>query len=121
MDLTGLMGLGAKIDGTPFSDGEIDFLYQLMDHMMVAIRSLAAHSVIHTLKNELDQARKRAAEGAVRSEAVKKDWKRPFSGFPGLTISSMNSADSSKASRVIDSFLLVMLGIFSAQNGSHSL
>jgi rhodanese-related sulfurtransferase len=115
---TGLMGLGGKIDGTPYSDGEIDFLYQLMDHMMMAIRSLAAHSVIHTLKNELDQARQRAAEGAVRSEAVKRELEETLFRLSGFNDLFHELSGLQQSNRVIDSFLLVMLGIFSAQNGA---
>lgn len=116
--LTGLMGLGSKIDDTPISDGEIDFLYQLMDHMMVAIRCIAANSIIHTLKNELDQARQRAAEGAVRSEAARKELEETLFQLSGFNDIFHELSGHKQSNRVIDSFLLVMLGIFSAQDGA---
>jgi rhodanese-related sulfurtransferase len=117
-DLTGLMGLGAKIDGTAFSDRETDFLDHLVDHMLVAIRSIADHAVIHTLKNELDHARKRAAEGTVRSEAAKKELEETLFRLSGFNDIFHELSGLKESERVIDSFLLVMLGIFSAQHGA---
>jgi rhodanese-related sulfurtransferase len=114
----GLMGLGVNIKEAPFLDSEIDFLYNLMDHMMLEIRAVGAKSVIHTLENELDQARQRVAEYAVRNEASQKELEEArfrLSGFNDIfhELSGLRETD-----KVLDAFLLVMLGIFSAHNGT---
>ena len=116
--LTGLMGLGGKIKAAPFLDREIDFLYNLVDHMMVAIRSIAATSVIRTLENELDLARQSAAEGTLRNEAVKKELEETLFRLSGFNHIFHELSGLKQSDRVLDSFLLVMLGIFSAQNGT---
>jgi rhodanese-related sulfurtransferase len=117
-ELTGLMGLGGKIRDTPYLDKEIDFLYNLMDHMMAAIRSIAANSVIHTLKNELDQARQRATEWSVRNEAAKKELEETLFRLSGFNDIFNELSGLKESDHVLDTFLLVMLGIFSAQNGT---
>jgi len=116
--LSGMMGLGGTITGAPFGERETDFLYSLVDHMMAALRSIAANSVMHTLKNELNQARQSAAECALRNQTAKKELEEALfrlSGFNDIVheLSGLKKSDS-----VIDAFLLVMLGIFSAQHGT---
>lgn len=116
--LTGMMGLGAAITGTPFMEREIDFLYNLVDHMMAALRSIAANSVMHTLKNELDQARQRATNCTLRNEAAKKELEETLFRLSGFNDIFHELSELKKSDRVLDSFLLVLLGIFSAQSGT---
>ena len=116
--LTGLMGIGAKLKNAPFSDREIDFIYHLVDQMMVAIRSIEAHSVIHTLKNELDQARQHAADNAVRNEAARKELEETLFRLSGFNDIFHELSGLKESEKVLDAFLLVMLGIFSAQRGT---
>jgi rhodanese-related sulfurtransferase len=97
---------------------EIDFLYHLVDHMMAALRSIAAHSVMHTLKNELHQARQSATESTLRSEAAKKEAEETLFRLSGFNDIFHELSGLKKSDRVLDSFLLVLLGIFSAQSGT---
>ena len=116
--LTGMMGLGPAITGTAFMEREIDFLYNLVDHMMAALRSIAANSVMHTLKNELDQARQSATECTLRSEAAKKEVEETLFRLSGFNDIFHELSGLKKSDRVLDAFLLVLLGIFSAQSGT---
>jgi rhodanese-related sulfurtransferase len=116
--LTGLMGIGANLKNASFSDREIDFIHHLVDHMRVAIRSIAAHSVIHTLKNELDQARQRAADNAGRNEAARKELGETLFRLSGFNDIFHELSGLKESEKVLDAFLLVMLGIFSAQRGT---
>ena len=116
--VSGMIGLGATITGTPFGEREIDFLYSLVDHMMASLRSIAANAVMHTLENELNQARQSATECALHNQTAKKELEEALfrlSGFNDIVheLSGLKESDS-----VIDAFLLVMLGIFSAQHGT---
>lgn len=114
---SGLMGLGPSIKAVLFSDSEVDFLYNLVDHMMVAIRAIAANAVIHTLENELDQARQSTAETIVRNEAAKKELEETRFRLSGFNDIFHELSGIKESEKVLDAFLLVMLGIFSAQNG----
>ena len=116
--LTGMMGLGGTITGAPFGEREIDFLYNLVDHMMAALRAIAANSVLHTLKNELDQARQRASECTLRSETAKKSLEEALFRLSGFNDIFHELRGLKRSDSVLDAFLLVLLGIFSAQTGT---
>ena len=115
---SGMMGLGGTLTGTSFGEREIDFLYSLVDHMMAALRAIAANSVMHTLENELNQARQSTTECVLHNQTTKKELEETLfrlSGFNDIVheLSGLKESDS-----VLDAFLLVMLGIFSAQHGT---
>lgn len=113
----GLMGFGRTLNGRSLVDDEKEFLFSLTDRMMMALQNLATRSFVHTLENELDQARQRTAETTASSLAVKKDLEETLfrqSGFDDIfhELSGLRSS-----AQVVDAFLLVLLGIFSAENG----
>lgn len=116
--LTGLLGLGGKLMDAPFFAGETDFVYHLMDHMMGQIRAIAANAVMHSLCNELDRARQSAAACTLRNEAAKKDLEKTLFRLSGFNDIFHELSGLKESARVLDAFLLVMLGIFSAQFGS---
>jgi rhodanese-related sulfurtransferase len=117
-NMAGLMGIGATLRDTSFADSEIGFLYHLVDHMLMAIRAIADNSLIHTLTNELDQARQKASESDSRIDTTKMELEETrfrLSGFNDIFDELSGLTESAK---VMDAFLLVMLGIFSAQSGA---
>lgn len=115
--LTGLFGLGEKINAAPFTDIENDLLYGLTDHMMMAMNGIDTKSIIHTLENELDQARKRAADTTAIRDATRKELEETLFRLSGFNDIFYELSDIKESNRVIDAFLLVLLGIFSAGSG----
>ena len=116
--ITGLMGLGGNLKGRPFDESEIDFLYRLMDQTMAAIRAIEAKSVIHTLKNELDQTRQHAADTTQRHQAARRALEESRFRLSGFNDIFQELSGLRENVKVLDAFLLVMLGIFSARSGS---
>lgn len=113
----GLMGLGATIKAAPFLESEADFLYLLTGHMLEAIRTVSANAVIRMLENELDQARQRTAGYGIRNDTMKKELEETRFQLTGLNdiFHELNGLEDSE--QVLETFLLVVMGIFSAQKG----
>ena len=114
----GLMGIGAVLAGRPVSDREIEFLYQLAAHMLMAIRTIADGALIHGLKNELDQARQQIAESNAHSKALHLELEEAQFRLSGFNDIFHELSGLTESTAVMDAFLLVVLGIFSAQNGA---
>lgn len=116
-ELRGLMGLGPKIKEEAFLDDEISFIYSLTDHMLMAMQTIATKSVIHTLQNELEEARQRTADITACSDAAAKDLEETLFRLSGFNDIIHELSGHKESTRVVDAFLLVLIGIFSAQNG----
>jgi rhodanese-related sulfurtransferase len=114
----GLMGIGAPLKDRPFADSEIDFLYHLADHMLLAMRAIADKARMHGLQNELDQARQKIAQRDAQGDTIRMELEETrfrLTGFNDIFHELSGLTDSRK---VMDAFLLVLIGIFSAQSGA---
>lgn len=116
-ELTGLMGLSAKLKAGPYMDDEIDWIHHLTDHMMAAIQAINVKSAIHTLENELNQARVSVFENTLRSKSTKKELEKLHFRASGFNDIFNELSNLHESSRVIDAFLLVLMGIFSSRSG----
>ena len=116
--LGGLMGIGEGLKGAPFNDSDIDFLYHLVDHMLIAMHAMADNALLHSLTNELDQARQKAVEANLRSDALKTELEEAGFRLSGFNDIFHELSGLTESTKVMDAFLLVMLGIFSAQSGA---
>ena len=117
-DLAGLMGIGQGLKGVPFSDSDIDFLYHLMDHMLMEMRAMADNALLHSLTNELDQARQKAVEANRRNDVLKTELEETDFRLSGFNDIFHELSGLTESTKIMDAFLLVMLGIFSAQSGA---
>lgn len=113
----GLTGLGMKLRGEEYLDAEIDFLTNLTDHMMVALQVLSKEAAIRSLEDDLGKVTLRAADGALRSKTAKMDLERTRFRLSGFNDIFQELSELKDSGEVIRSFLLVLLGIFSAENG----
>ena len=114
----GLMGIGATLKDRSFADSEIDFLYHLVDQMLMAMRVIADNSRIHSLSKALDQSRQRVSESDLRSSATKMELEETRFQLSGFNDIFHELSGLTESAKVMDAFLLVMLGIFSAQRGA---
>jgi rhodanese-related sulfurtransferase len=117
-EMAGLMLLGHKIVGLAFENEEIDFVRNVIDHMVMALQAVTARAVIRTLENELQQAREQIREGTLRNEAAKKELERTLFRLSGFNDIFQELSGLHESPRVIESFLLVLIGIFSAKSGA---
>lgn len=115
--LMGLLGLGEKINADTFTESEINFLYSLADHMMVAMKGISSKSIIHTLENALDQAKQRVADTTANTLATKKELEETLFRLSGFNDIFHELSDIKESAKLIDAFLLVLLGIFSTSSG----
>lgn len=113
----GVIGLGTKIISDTYVDDEINFLLSLTDTMVYALESLEIRRRIQGLKKDLDREKERSADllSGIKSAKRELDHTRfRLSGFNDI----FNELSGIKESTgVIDSFLLELLGIFSAAAG----
>jgi rhodanese-related sulfurtransferase len=117
-NMIGLMGIGTTLRDRSFADSEIDFLYHLVDHMLMAMRAIADNSLIHTLTNELDQAGQKASESDLRNGSTRMELEEARFRLSGFNDIFHELSGLTESTKVMDAFLLVMLGIFSAQSGA---
>lgn len=115
---SGLMGLGEKIAGLPFDNEDIDFVLNLVDNMFMALQAVTARTMIRTLENELQQAREQIREKTQRNETIKKELERSLFRMSGFSDIFQELSGLHQSQQVIEAFLLVLIGIFSARNGS---
>lgn len=116
-DVFGSIGLGSKIISDTYGDDELNFCLTLTDTMILALQSLAARHRMQELKADLDKATDRAADLAHGVEKAQKDLDRTLfrlSGFNDI-FNELSGLKDSKG--VIESFLMVLLGIFGARGG----
>ena len=117
-DLAGLMGIGEGLKGVPFSDSDIDFLYHLVDHMLMEMRAMADNALLHSLTNELNQARQKADEANQRNDVLKTELEEAGFRLSGFNDIFHELSGLTGSTKIMDAFLLVMLGIFSARSGA---
>ena len=117
-DLAGLMGLGEGLKGAPFGDSDIDFLYHLVDHMLMEMRAMADNALLHSLTNELNQARQKADEANQRNDVLKTELEEAGFRLSGFNDIFHELSGLTESTKIMDAFLLVMLGIFSARSGA---
>ncbi|CCK81094.1 rhodanese-like domain-containing protein [Desulfobacula toluolica] len=116
-DIFGSIGLGPKIISDTYEDDELNFCLTLTDTMIIALQSLAIRRRMQELKADLDKAEDRAVDLAHDVEKAKKDLDRTLfrlSGFNDI-FNELSGLKQSKG--IIDSFLMVLLGIFGAGGG----
>jgi len=116
-DRVGLTGLGMKILGGAYLDEEIDFLINLTDHMMVALQVLSTKAILSSMEDDIGKVTLRAADGFLRSKAAKMELERTRFRLSGFNDIFHELSELKESSAVIQSFLLVLLGIFSAESG----
>lgn len=116
-EVNGAMGLGGKITHKVFMDEEIAFLYNLSDHMLMAMQSASEKAIIQTLENELAHTRQRATDSILRSEKYRKELEESLFRLSGFNDIFHELSGLKESRGVVDAFLLVMVGIFSAKNG----
>ncbi len=117
-EMAGFIGLGNKLTGPFIEDEEIDFALNVIDHMVMTLQAVTARATIRTLESELQQAREQIREGTLRNEAAKKDLEQTLFRLSGFNDIFQELSGLHESSRVIESFLLVLIGIFSARSGS---
>ena len=117
-EMAGFMGLGKKIADTSIEDQEIDFVLDVIDDMLMALQAVTTRSMIRTLENELQQAREQIREGTQRNETAKKELERSLFRLSGFNDIFQELSGLHECPRVIESFLLVLIGIFSSKSGS---
>jgi len=116
--MAGFMGLGDKITGPCIENEEIDFALNVIDYMVMTLQAVTTRAIIRTLESELQQAREQIREGALRNEAAKKELERTLFRLSGFNDIFQELSGLHDSSQVIESFLLVLIGIFSARSGS---
>jgi hypothetical protein len=117
-EMAGFMGLGKKIAGASIEHEEIDFVLNVIDAMLIALQALTTRSMIRTLENELQQTREQIRESAQRNQAAKKELERSVFRLSGFNDIFQELSGLHESPRVIESFLLVLIGIFSSKSGS---
>lgn len=116
-DCSGVIGLGTKIISDTYADDEINFLLNLTDNMIHAQEMLAARQSRLELKQALDREKERSLDLLSDINAAKKDLDHTRFQLSGFNDIFNELSGLKETGEVIDSFLLVLQGIFSASGG----
>lgn len=116
-EISGFIGLGTKIISDTYADDEINFLLNLTDNMIHAQELLAARRSRQELKQALGREKERSSDLLSERDAAKKDLDHTRFQLSGFNDIFNELSGLKETGEVIDSFLLVLLGIFSASGG----
>jgi rhodanese-related sulfurtransferase/Ca2+/Na+ antiporter len=116
-DSSGFIGLGTKIISDTYADDEINFLLNLTDNMIHAQALLAARRSRQELKQALDREKEKSLDLLSDIDAAKNDLDHTRFQLSGFNDIFNELSGLKETGEVIDSFLLVLLGIFSASGG----
>ncbi|MCD4721657.1 MAG: rhodanese-like domain-containing protein [Desulfobacula sp.] len=116
-EISGIIGLGSKIISDTYMDDEINFLLNLTDNMIFALQSVMAQRKMQGLKKDLNEAMDRSVDQALGMEATQKDLDHSLFRLSGFNDIFTELSTLKESTGVVDSFLLVLLGIFGAGGG----
>ncbi|MFH1156929.1 MAG: rhodanese-like domain-containing protein [Pseudomonadota bacterium] len=113
----GMMGLGPKIISDTYSAEEINFLLTLTDTMLAAMQLAEARIRLREVNQDMDRAQRRCGDQARDLEEAARDLDHTRFRLSGFNDIFNELSGLRESASVIDSFLLVLMGIFSAESG----
>jgi len=116
-EISGLMGFGPKIISDTYVDDEINFLLNLTDNMIYALMSVESQRIMQKVKMALAREKAQSADLILGIKAAKKDLNHTRFRLSGFNDIFNELSGLKESTKVIDSFLLVLMGIFSASGG----
>lgn len=113
----GLMGLGARILFDVYGDGDIEFLLGLTDNLMFSIQKTRSASLLRQLQWELREKDGLLEEALKRSEHTREELDRRLFHLKSFHDITRELAGLRDTGRILETFLLMVLGIFSVGQG----
>ncbi|THB67726.1 MAG: rhodanese-like domain-containing protein, partial [Desulfovibrio sp.] len=114
---SGLCGLGRKITGQPYTDGDVDYLLNLVDLMAQALAKTLAIRTAQGLNREMERKHAELERLLNRTESSQVELDKRVYHLNVLYDTTVELSRFSRPREIIDSFLLLLLGSFSVENG----
>ncbi|SMP43092.1 rhodanese-like domain-containing protein [Desulfonatronum lacustre] len=113
----GVLGYGPKVNGSAYDHQDEDFVLQLVTAFMDALASASVNETIRGLNEEL-QARNTELQGALlASQDIQTRLDRRYFHFKSICDTTRELSGNLHAKTLLSSFLLSVMGTFSAQQG----
>jgi rhodanese-related sulfurtransferase len=113
----GLMGFGVRILTDGYSDDDVVFLLSLTDSLIFSIEDTRSASIIRQLGSELREKEGHLKEALRRSEHTRKELDRRLFHLKSFHDITRELAGLRDTGRILETFLLMVLGIFSVGQG----
>jgi len=113
----GFLALGARLDGTPYSDLDRDFLLQLVEILMDSLQLAGSRAEVDKLNNELTQKNKELVQALNQAEKSRENLDRQVFHFKALSDTSRELSAILKKDKLLDAFMLMVLGVLSSRRG----
>lgn len=113
----GVLGYGPKISGLPYDRHDEDFLLRLTSAFMDALAAASVNETIQSL-NETLQARNEELQQALQvSQDIQARLDRRYFHFKSICDTTREMSGNLQVRTLLSSFLLSIMGTFSAQRG----
>ncbi len=113
----GVLGYGPKINGLAYDHQDEDFMLQLVTAFMDALASASVNETIRGLNEELQARNDELQQSLLASQDIQARLDRRYFHFKSICDTTRELSGNLHAKTLLSSFLLSVMGTFSAQNG----
>lgn len=113
----GLLGYGPKLSGAAYDHLDEDFLLQLATAFMDALASASVTETIQALNAELQSRNAELQRALLESQVIQARLDRRYFHFKSICDTTRELSGNLHVTTLLSSFLLSVMGTFSAQNG----
>ncbi|WP_052812912.1 rhodanese-like domain-containing protein [Desulfonatronum thioautotrophicum] len=113
----GLLGYGPKINGSPYDRHDEDFLLRLVSALMDALAAAYVQETIRSLNEALLSRNKELQQALQVSQDIQASLDRRYFHFKAVCDTTSELSANLHISTLLPSFLLSVMGTFSAQQG----
>ena len=113
----GFLALGAKLDGTPCSDLDKDFLSQLTEILMDSLQLARAKAEVGKLNADLMQKNQELLQALNQADISREGLDRQVFHFKALSDTSRELSTILEKDQLLDAFVLMIMGVLSSRKG----
>ncbi|UCH71224.1 MAG: rhodanese-like domain-containing protein [Candidatus Bathyarchaeota archaeon] len=113
----GLMGLGAKIRTEDYGEEDIEFLLGLANSLMVSIKNVRSMTIIRQLNLDLQQKNVEQHEALNNAARIQKELDGRIFHLNALYDTTHELIGLNDTKKIMETFLLMAMGTFSAEKG----
>ncbi len=113
----GLIGLGSKIRPEDYSEDDIEFLLGLTNSLLVSLRNAQSRITIEQLNLELERKKLEQHEALREAERKQKELDSSIFHLNSLCDTTRELIGLDDTKKIMEVFLLMVMGTFSAEKG----
>ncbi|WP_084185120.1 rhodanese-like domain-containing protein [Desulfonatronum thiodismutans] len=113
----GVLGYGSKVNGSAYDHQDEDFVLQLVTAFMDALASASVNETIRGLNEKLQARNTELQRALLDSQDIQARLDRRYFHFKSICDTTRELSGNLHAKTLLSSFLLSVMGTFSAQRG----